>query len=88
MNCSVDHFISYNFTMGATGNEGFVAQQRELLVDAGSCRPTPLLEATLLFLLKKKYNKVCLVFCYYFFAFIFIASPESYFHYFTTIINN
>jgi len=72
MNCSVDHFISYN-TMGATGNEGFAAQQRELLVDAGSCRPTPLFEATLLFLLKNIYNKVCLVFCYFLFYFYFYS---------------
>jgi len=57
MNCSVDHFISYNFTMGATGKEGLAAQQRELMVDAGSCRPTPLVEATLLFLFKKKKTK-------------------------------
>jgi hypothetical protein len=43
--------------MGATGKEGLAAQQRELMVDAGSCRPTPLVEATLLFLLKKKKQK-------------------------------
>jgi len=73
--------------MGATGKEGLAAQQRELMVDAGSCRPTPLVEATLLFLLKKKKTKkkkfvVGLYFVIFFFTFIFIASLESYFHYY------
>jgi hypothetical protein len=51
---SLDHLISYNFTMGDTSQEGLAAQQRGLLVDAGSGRATPVVEPSPLFLLRKK----------------------------------
>jgi hypothetical protein len=65
---SLDHFISYNFTMVDTSKEGLAAQQRGLLVDPGSGCTTPVVEATPLFLLRKKQHSMfSILSCYFIF---------------------